>query len=122
MMRSRLRFPGTTSRAGVLLLVLLCGLPVFVMAQDVASLTGVVTDPTGAVVSEVDVKLLDTRTNTAYESKTNSQGAYVFNQLQPGPGYQITVSKVGFETVKLSDIYLAVNATHTQNAQLKVGA
>jgi hypothetical protein len=122
-MRSLLHFAGATSRASVLLLlVLLCGFPAFVMAQDVASLTGVVTDSTGAVVSDVDVKLVDTRTNTAYETKTNAQGAYVFNRLQPGPGYQITVSRAGFETVKLSDVYLAVNATHTQNAQLKVGA
>src|SRR5262249_19696025 len=34
---------------------------------------------------------------------------------------QVTVSKQGFETVKVGGVYLAVNTTHTQNVQLKVG-
>ena len=106
----------------VFVLALLCVLSTFVMAQDVASLTGVVTDASGAVVSDATVKVLDTKTNTSYEAKTNSVGAYTINRLQPGPGYLITVSKDGFETVKIADVYLAVNATHTQNAQLKIGS
>lgn len=106
----------------VLLVAVLCPLSTFVMAQDVASLTGVVTDSSGAVVSDAAVKVLDTKTNTSYEAKTNSLGAYSINRLQPGPGYLITVSKEGFETVKIADVYLAVNATHTQNAQLKIGS
>ena len=106
----------------VFLLAVLCALSPFVMAQDVASLTGVVTDASGAVVSDAAVKVLDTKTNTSYEAKTNSLGAYSINRLQPGPGYLITVSKEGFETVKIADVYLAVNATHTQNAQLRIGS
>ena len=106
----------------LLVLAMLGGSSTVAVAQDVASLTGVVTDTTGAVVADADVKLLDTRTNTAYEAKTNALGAYLFNRLQPGPGYQITISKEGFETVKVPDMYLAVNATHTQNAQLKIGS
>jgi len=106
----------------LLMLALLCGVPTFVSAQDVASLTGVVTDPSGAVVPDADVKLLDTKTNTSFAAKTNELGAYLFGHLQPGPGYQLTFSKQGFETVKVSAVYLGVNATHTQNAQLKVGS
>src|SRR5258708_3230993 len=79
----------------------------FVMAQDVASLTGVVTDSSGAVVSDAAVKVLDTKTNASYEAKTNSLGAYLITRLQPGPGYLITVSKERFETVKIADVYLA---------------
>ncbi len=106
----------------VFVLALLSALSTFVIAQDVASLTGVVTDSSGAVVSDATVKVLDTKTNTSYDAKTNSLGAYSISRLQPGPGYLITVSKEGFETVKIADVYLAVNATHTQNAQLKIGS
>jgi Carboxypeptidase regulatory-like domain len=91
-------------------------------AQEAASLTGVVTDASGAVVSDVDVKLVDTKTNTSYQTKTNSVGAYLFAQLAPGPGYRASFSKQGFDTMAISDVYLAVNATHTQNVQLKIGA
>jgi hypothetical protein len=95
--------------------------PVQLAAQDVASLTGVVIDTSGAVVVDTKVKLLDTRTNTAYDAKTNSVGAYFFTKVEPGPGYKVTFTKEGFDTVIVSDLYLAVNTTHTQNAQLRIG-
>jgi len=95
--------------------------PSSVLAQNVASLTGVVTDSSGAVVVDAAVKLVDTKTNTSYESKTNAAGAYTFSNLPPGPGYALTVTKEGFDKVTVSNLYLAVNTTHTQNAQLTVG-
>ncbi len=105
-----------------LTLALLLAMPTISAAQDVASLTGVVTDSSGAVVPDVTVTLLDTKTNTSYEAKTNSVGAYTFPNLLPGPGYQITFTKEGFDTVVIPKLYLAVNTTHTQNAELKIGA
>jgi len=103
----------------VMFMAALC--PALLSAQEVASLTGVVTDSTGAVVPDVAVKLVDTRTNTSYEATTNSVGAYFFARLSPGPGYKMTFLKEGFEAVSIADIYLAVSSTHTQNAQLTVG-
>jgi hypothetical protein len=94
---------------------------VFVFAQEVASLTGVVTDPTGAVVPAAVVALVDTKTNTSYETKTNSEGTYVFAKVLPGPSYKISFSRQGFTSLTVSNIYLGVNATHTQNAQLEIG-
>jgi Carboxypeptidase regulatory-like domain len=89
--------------------------------QELASLTGVVTDSTGAVIPDARVQLVDTKTNASYEAKTNSVGAYTFVKLLPGPGYQLTVTREGFEVLTISDIYIAVGATHTTNAQLQVG-
>ena len=99
----------------------LLGFSTYMAAQDVASLTGVVTDATGAVVPDVNVKLLDTKTSSSSETKTNSVGAYSFLKLQPGPGYTVTFTKEGFDTVSVPNVYLAVNTTHTQNAELKIG-
>lgn len=97
-------------------------LPTAVAAQDVASLTGVVTDTSGAVVADVAVQLVDTRTNTTYDAKTNAVGAYTFPKVLPGPGYQLNFSKDGFASQTISNIYVGVDATHTQNAQLKIGS
>lgn len=102
-------------------LAILLSFPTLAKAQDVASLTGVVTDSSGAVISGAEVKLLDTKTSTTYETKTNSEGAFFFTKLLPGPGYRASFSKDGFRTVVVPDIYLAVNTTHTQNAQMEVG-
>jgi hypothetical protein len=96
-------------------------MPSLIAAQDVALLTGIVTDSTGAVVVDAAVKLVDTRTNTSYDTKTNAAGGYTFSNLKPGPGYSMTVTKEGFDKVVISNLYLAVNTTHTQNAQLTVG-
>ena len=120
-MRSARRIVSLTL-TGLLVLAGLLSLSSDVSAQDVASLTGVVTDASGAVVPDAEVKLLDTKRNTTYETKTNDVGAYVFTNVLPGPGYEITFSKTGFETLKVGDVYLAVGATHTQNAQFKIGS
>ncbi len=95
--------------------------PTFASGQDVASLTGIVTDKSGAVLSDASVTLVDTRTNAKYETKTNSVGAFTFPKVLPGPGYKVTFGKDGFASLTVSDIYLAVGSSHTQNAQLKVG-
>lgn len=103
---------------GLLLMVLL---PAVAPAQEVASLTGIVTDPSGAVVIDVTVRLLDTKTGTRYETKTKSDGGYTFARLLPGPGYRLELNKEGFESLAISNIYVAVGTTHTQNAELRVG-
>ncbi|HTC55702.1 MAG TPA: TonB-dependent receptor [Candidatus Sulfotelmatobacter sp.] len=105
----------------LLVLSLFLVVPSFMAGQEVASLTGVVTDTTGAVVPDASVKLVDTKTNAAFTTKTDAVGAYSLSKLLPGPGYQLTVTKDGFETVVVSKIYLAVDSTHTQNVQLKLG-
>jgi Carboxypeptidase regulatory-like domain/TonB dependent receptor len=110
-----------TKVASFLVLIVSLLTPAFLSGQEVASLTGSVTDTTGAVVPGASVKLVDTRTNAAVTTKTDTVGGYVLSRLLPGPGYQLTVTKDGFETVVISGVYLAVATTHTQNVQLKLG-
>ncbi len=90
--------------------------------QDVASLTGEITDSSGAQVGEATVKILDTRTGSQQQTQTESNGSYRFLRLQPGPGYTLTVTKDGFQTANITNLYLAVATTRTQNVQLELGA
>jgi hypothetical protein len=96
-------------------------IPNILVGQEVASLTGVVTDQTGAVVRGVSVRLLDKKTNTTYQTETNELGSYTFTKLLPGPGYKLMFSKDGFRSSTVENMYLGVDATHTQNAQLAIG-
>ena len=91
-------------------------------AQEAASLTGVVTDNSGATVSGVALKLVDARTGTVYTAKTGESGDYKFLKLPPGPGYLLIATKDGFQTITLSSLYLPIATTTTQNLQLAVGA
>ena len=109
------------SAATLFVLIVCLLMPAFLTGQEVASLTGIVTDPTGAVLTDAAVTLIDTKTNSSYQTKTNSVGSYTFPKVLPGPGYKLTFTKNGFESLSVSDIYLAVGSTHTQNAQMQVG-
>lgn len=91
-------------------------------AQDVASMTGTVMDRTGAAVSDADAVLTDTRTGAVFETKTGSNGAYLFSRVAPGPGYSLTVTKDNFKTFTISNLYLAVATTRTQDVTLELGA
>jgi hypothetical protein len=90
-------------------------------AQDAASVIGTVTDKTGAAISDVGAKLTNTRTGAIYEAQTDADGSYRFLRVPPGPGYALTVSKDGFQAVTVSDLYLAVATTRTQDFKLQIG-
>jgi hypothetical protein len=90
-------------------------------AQDVASITGTVTDKTGSAVFDASVKLIDTRTGAVYESRTGSFGAYLFARVPAGQGYALTVSKGGFKTTSISKLVLAVTETATYDVTLELG-
>ena len=91
-------------------------------AQDYASITGVVTDPTGAVVPGATVVLENPSTNTIFKAATNGVGSYTIPNVPPGPGYKITFSAAHFRTVVVTGIYLSETSTRTQNVMLTIGA
>ena len=106
--------------AAVLLFALIAS--PFLIGQDVASVTGVVTDSTGAVIPGARVVLLNTATNLSYTAETNALGSYSVVNVPPGPGYRITISRDGFTPSVVTDVYLNVNTTRTQNGRLTVGS
>jgi hypothetical protein len=107
--------------AASLVLALLLVVPTFLTAQDVASITGVVTDQTGAVVPGVDVTLRNPQTGVVYKAVTNASGSYTLNQIKPGPGYKIEFTHTGFKAAVISGLYLNVDATRVQDGQLSLG-
>jgi len=107
--------------ASALLILGIAVLPTLLVGQDVASLTGVITDKSGAVIPQAKVELVDTKTNTTYSTTTNEVGSYTLVKVLPGPGYKLTVTKEGFQTVTIGNIYLGVHTTHTRNVQLDLG-
>jgi hypothetical protein len=106
-------------------LLLLLLLPLAVSAQvtsSTSSVTGVVTDPNGAVIAGATVTLTDTKTSKQVATTTDEQGVYRFAQVQPGEGYTINVTAGGFQTLTLTDVALRVGNIETQNVQLTAGA
>src|ERR1700674_3263648 len=96
--------PGQTPSLRPLLLVFLPLLFAMLIssvliAQTTASggLTGVVTDPSGAVVLGADVEIKNNSKGTTQSMKTDREGVYRFFFLAPGR-YTLTATHDGFRT------------------------
>src|ERR1700680_4392984 len=91
-------------------------------AQDVSkgSISGVVRDATGAVVTDANVTL--SSPTGEKKTKTNSSGEYLFSNLNPGPDYAVSVERSGFSTAKVGGITVALTQRNTADVTLQVGA
>jgi hypothetical protein len=85
-----------------------------------ATITGTVTDSSGAIVPGAAVTLRNTATNISSRVETNSAGIYTFPALNPGR-YEITIEKQGFRPRRVTDIPLSTGLTATIDAVLEVG-
>lgn len=100
----------------ILLFLLAAG----VCAAQNASLSGLVTDPTGAPVEGARVRALAVDTNLPAVAVTNAAGLYAFPALAPGR-YELTVEKDGFKTARRMDLTLNVAARLGENFALQLG-
>jgi outer membrane receptor protein involved in Fe transport len=83
------------------------------------SLTGNVTDPSGAFVSGAKVEALNTLTGVTQTATTDADGVYRFQNLQPGT-YKVTISASGFATAVQDNIAVTVNTIKRADTQLAV--
>jgi Carboxypeptidase regulatory-like domain len=83
---------------------LLCTLPCF--GQN-ASVSGTVTDSTGAAIQRATVAFTNSNTNAVYQAATDDDGVYRVSGLVPGT-YSATVSKPGFKGLVKPNIEIHV--------------
>lgn len=117
-MKSR-GFAGTRSLLSMTILLFAMGAAAFAQAGR-GTVNGTITDPSGAVVPDATVKLLDTATGVSRTTTSTSAGFYTFISLNPGV-YQITASRSGFATVEREGIAVSVDQTAIVNLALRVG-
>ncbi len=84
------------------------------------SLTGVVTDPSGAVVPGAKVILTDAGKKFDYPATTDNSGRYLLRPLPPST-YNLTVEAKGFNKYLQNDIVLAVNQNASVDVAMTVG-
>src|SRR6516164_8949916 len=105
----------------VFLLILSAGLvllPCF--GQTFGEITGVVTDPSGAVVANATVTVTNPETNFTRRVATNASGNYNFPALLPG-SYNIRAEMQGFQAEVRNGVALEVQQTARIDFQLRVG-
>src|SRR5271169_4105341 len=107
-------------RAGPLLL-LAAALASPVLGQQVlATLTGSVTDSTGAVRSDATVTAKNTQTGVEYPTKTNDAGVYTITGLPIGT-YTVEAKAQGFKTTTTNAVPLETAQVAKVNVKLEVG-
>ncbi len=88
----------------ILLSLALGRMPTSNAQQLLGSITGTVTDSSGAVLAQVQVRLHEASTGLELAAVTNRQGAYSLFDLPIGT-YQVTFSKQGFQSQTFSEWY-----------------
>jgi hypothetical protein len=93
-----------------------------VFASDpTGTITGTVTDPSGAVVRKARIGVLDEATNALRVAETNDDGDYTVALLTPGR-YQVTAESAGFRRSVFGDVSVDVDQTVRVDFTLEVGA
>jgi hypothetical protein len=90
-------------------------------AQSTATLSGTVTDSTGATVAGATVRVHSLATAADRSTVTDSAGDFVVPSLQPGD-YQVLVTAAGFGPYTLQKTTLSVDQKATINVKLSVSA
>ena len=85
-----------------------------------ATLTGTITDPSGAVIPNAQVSIQNTATGVVTQVQADTDGLYAAPNLVPGT-YEVTVSAAGFVTQVMPGITLTVGTQQVLNVKMRVG-
>jgi hypothetical protein len=105
---------------GILALLIASSIPLAAQ-NETGSITGHVTDSSGAVVTGATVTVTDLGTNVARTTRSGPGGEYAFSSLRPSH-YKIVVSAGGFQDSEISDLELHTQDTLAENIRLAVGS
>ena len=101
------------------LLALVFTIPATAQSLVSGDVTGIISDPSGAVVPNATVTLKNTGTGQTQTATTNSAGVYRFSLLPPGQ-YTVTANAAGFQNAERA-VTVNVGQASTLNLQLPVG-
>src|SRR6202041_2065888 len=104
----------------LLLTGVFCAPQVPAQTQTTGEITGVVTDPSGAMVAAAKVTLTDNAKGSTQTTATNKDGVYRFQLLNPS-SYTVSVTSSGFEETK-KILTVALGQVTTGDIQLMIGS
>src|SRR5437868_5699755 len=85
------------------------------------TISGIVSDGSGAVLTNATIAVTDLARNTTQRTATNETGFYVISGLAPGV-YRIAAEKSGFRTYVLDSMPLSTQQKASINITLDIGA
>ncbi len=95
--------------------------PLHSQTAGTASIQGVVTDESGAVIPNAEITATDTATQVKHVTKSDGNGLYSIPNIAIG-SYSVDVAAAGFEHFRKTGVVLDVGSSIAVNVSLKVGA
>jgi Carboxypeptidase regulatory-like domain len=102
-------------------LILLCFSSLSLHGATGGSVSGTVTDRSGAVVARATLKLVNTAQQTTYQAVSDKQGLYSFPNLPVGH-YELTISAPGFSTQRKTDLAVDTDSAIRMDVGLVIGS
>ncbi len=99
----------------------LCATSLALAQAGRGSISGLVTDPGGALIQGAQVTLLNPSTGVKQHTVTSGAGLYTFISLNPGV-YRVTASQPGFKSLAQEKVTVNVDQVTEVNITLQVGA
>jgi hypothetical protein len=106
---------------GLFLSIVLMPTPASFGQGITGTISGTVTDPTGASIPNATVTITQTETNAVHTVKSSDVGSFTVTQLPPGH-YTVKVDSPTFKSFREPNITLAIDQIFQVNAQLQVGS
>ena len=103
-----------------LLLTVLLTMPAVLFGQGYfGTVSGEITDPSGAIIPGVKVRLVDQQKGYQFATTSDSVGRYLFTSIPPGL-YSVSAEVPGFEKLVRTGVTLNVSENATADLHLKV--
>jgi hypothetical protein len=85
------------------------------------SISGLVTDPTGALLTDATITITDIAKNTNFKTHTNEAGFFLIGQLAPST-YRVTAEKPGFRKYVLDAVPLSTQQKVSADIAMELGS
>ena len=103
-----------------LVVVLSASMFTFAQTASTSTVSGTITDTTGAVIAGAEVEMTDLATNQSRKVATNAAGQYQFPGIQPGL-YKVTATAKGFKQAVIPSLKVDVAKSLSLDLNLQVG-
>ena len=100
---------------------LFCLLSFAAAQNNRGSITGKISDPSGAVVVGAAVKVINVGTGSAYEATTDADGRFATPSILQVGTYRVEASRSGFKTAVSPDLDLRIGDVREVNLTMQVG-
>jgi hypothetical protein len=106
----------------IVLLAFLLAMPATFFGQAYfGSVTGVLTDPSGAVIPGAKLTLTDQEKGYTFNTTSDGEGRFLYRSVSPGT-YTVTAEMPGFEKTVRTGISVDININATANLRMKISS